>query len=346
MVQLIDVDTFGYERVVHIADPGTGLEGFISIHSSKRGPALGGLRFLPYVNHEEALADVLRLSETMTYKAAAAGLPFGGGKAVIIGDPQWDKTPELLAEFGRAVDMLNGHYITAEDVGTSVEDIAVVARATRWVAGLPSNQGGSDDPSPATAEGVLFAMRAVARFLWGEETLRGCRVLVQGVGKVGGALTEMLLNAGAHVVIADVDTVRVEAVRRDTPSVEIADAESCLVIDCDILAPCALGGILSQSVVPDLRCKAIVGSANNQLRTHDVGAAIAEREIAYIPDFIANAGGIINIASEFGYTNSDVSLALQRIGETADRLLRDCFTAKISTHQSAIALAQRAIDGG
>ena len=343
MVQLTDIGKSGYERVVRITDSEVGLDGFIAVHSTRRGPGLGGLRFRRYQDREDALGDVLRLAEAMTYKAAAAGLPFGGGKAVIMGDARRDKTPELLSGFGRAVESLNGHYIAAEDVGTSPEDMAVVAQATHWVAGLPTADGGSGDPSPATAVGVLRSMHAVAKYLWGVETLQDRRVVIQGVGKVGASLVEKLLGEGARVSVADVDRRRIDELRQSDLDFEVVDPKSSLYVECDILSPCALGGILTESTILHLRCEAIVGSANNQLQGNAVSDSLAERGIVYVPDFIANAGGIINIASEFGYTESAVSQALFRIGDTTERVLRMSESTHISTYGAAMELARRAI---
>ncbi len=343
MVQVTRIQTSGYENVVRVQDSRSGLDGFIAVHSTVRGPALGGLRFRRYRDPDEALADALRLSEAMTYKAAAAGLPFGGGKAVIIGDPQSDNAAGLLAEFGRAVDALDGTYITAQDVGTSADDLIQVATTTRWVAGLPKGQGGSGDPSPATAQGVFKAMQAAARVVWQSGDLRGRRVIVQGVGKVGAALVERLCEQGALVSVADADQQRAAEIARRFPGVQIVATRDCLTLECDILSPCAWGGILTESVIPDLRCRAVVGSANNQLRNDDVSTHLADRGIAYVPDFIANGGGIINIASEYGYSDADVSQGLDRIAETTERILRACYPTGRSTHEFAIRLAQAAI---
>lgn len=344
MLFLKDIDVPGHERVVRITDGDVGMDGFIAVHSTALGPGLGGLRIRDYPNTDSALRDVLNLSEAMTYKSAASLLPFGGGKAVIMGDPATVKNPALLSQYGRAVDELNGVYITAEDVGTTVPDLARVAEVTRWVAGLPSDQGGSGDPSPATARGVIMAMRAVADHIWGSDALEGRRVLVQGLGKVGTALVRLLCKEDAEVLVADINTERVEMVRESCDEVVPVSADVCTTEQVDIFAPCALGGVLSPESVNGLQCEAIVGSANNQLSSPDVSRALAQREIVYAPDFIANAGGIINIASEYGYTAADVEAALERIGDTVRRVLSLAEKRSVSTHEAAMEVARERLE--
>jgi leucine dehydrogenase len=231
----------------------------------------------------------------MTLKAAAAGLDLGGGKAVIIGDPEVDRSEPLLEAYGRVVETLGGAYITAEDVGTTVEDMAVVARTTAHVKGLPIEEGGSGDPSPMTARGVFASMRAVAAHLWGDPVLVGRTVAIQGVGKVGAALAEMLAGTGADLIVADVDSEKCADVAKRTGAVTV-DPEKILEVPCDILAPCALGGALSGESIPRLECRTVVGSANNQLATRDDAARPAAAGILYAPDFVVNAGGIVNIS--------------------------------------------------
>lgn len=345
MLTLDDVPVPEYERVVRVNDDEVGLDGYIAIHSLTRGPSLGGLRIRAYRSPEEALADVLRLSEAMTYKSAAAGLPFGGGKAVIIGEPSEIKTPPVLEQFGRAVDALEGAYITAEDVGTLVSDLVVVANGTKWVAGLPASHGGSGDPSPATAKGVFAAMRSVGKRLWGTDDLTGRKILVQGLGKVGSEMLELLTKAGATVLVADVDTKRIETAIDRYPEVEVIPSETCLQATVDIVSPCALGGILATGTVEDMHCSAVVGSANNQLNSPDAADIMKSRNIVYAPDFIVNAGGIINIASEYGYTPEDVDAALEAIGDTVSSVLDAADRRQTTTHEAAMLIARERLEG-
>jgi leucine dehydrogenase len=309
----------GHESVMHVIDEPTGLRAIIAIHSTVLGPALGGTRFYPYPDEQAALTDVLRLSEGMTMKAAAAGLDLGGGKAVILGDPDLISTDALLEAYGRAVDRLCGAYVTAEDVGTTVEMMAVVARRTRHVKGLPLDMGGSGDPSPATARGVHMSMRAVADHLWGDPSLRDRTVAVQGVGKVGAPLAARVAGEGARVVIADIETEVVQTLAAEIDA-EIVDPDRILEVECDILAPCAMGAVLSTQSIPVLNCRAVVGSANNQLAEDADANRLATRGILYAPDYVVNAGGIVNIAVEVenGFYSADA--AGERVDRIADRL--------------------------
>ena len=337
----------GHETVLHAVDRPTGLQAIVAIHSTVLGPALGGTRFYPYPDEDSALTDVLRLSSGMTLKAAAAGLDLGGGKAVIIGDSDVLGTEALFEAYGRVVDSLGGRYITAEDVGTTVEDMAVVARRTRHVKGLPLDMGGSGDPSPMTARGVHVSMRAVAAHLWGSPSLAGRRVAVQGVGKVGAALVELLAADGADVIVADVDRDSLEEVVAATGATVVAP-EAILSASCDILAPCALGAVLSASTIPDLRCAAIVGSANNQLATRDDAVRLADVGILYAPDFVANAGGIVNISVELegdGYSQARAADRVDRIFGRMTEILDVARADAITPLAAAERLANQRIAG-
>lgn len=290
----------GHEQVVLCQDRATGLKAVIAIHSTALGPALGGTRFYPYASEEEAVADALNLARGMSYKNAMAGLDHGGGKAVIIGDPELIKTDELLRAYGRFVESLGGRYVTACDVGTYVADMDVVARESRWVTGRSPANGGAGDSSVLTAYGVFQGMRASARHLWGEPTLRGRKVGVVGVGKVGHYLVEHLLEDGAEVVITD---VREESVRRITarhPQVTVvADTDTLIRTEgLDVYAPCALGGALDDDTVPVLTARVVCGAANNQLAHPGVEKDLADRGILYAPDYVVNAGGVIQVADE------------------------------------------------
>ena len=303
----------GHEGVHLASDPASGLQAIIAVHSTELGPALGGARFHPYASFDEALEDVLRLSRAMTYKAAAAGLALGGGKAVIVGDPEAVKTEALLEAYGRAVDALAGAYITAEDVGTTAHDMTVVRRTTEHVTGLPVESGGSGDPSPATAHGVVAAMRAVADRLWGRRDLTGRTVAIQGVGKVGRVLVELLTGEGCRLVVADVDSGAAAGAAAEHGA-SVVPAGEILQQECDVLAPCALGGVIDAATVPLLRCRAVVGSANNQLLEDADAERLGDAGILYAPDFVVNAGGIINISEEMHPAGYDEARALTRVG--------------------------------
>ncbi|MFN2590836.1 MAG: Glu/Leu/Phe/Val dehydrogenase, partial [Actinomycetota bacterium] len=253
-----------YEEIVFFNDPPSGLHAIVAIHSTTLGPALGGTRFYPFATEDEALRDVLRLARGMTYKAAAAGLDLGGGKAVIIGDPKRMKSEELLRAYGRFLDTLGGRYITAEDIGTSRDDMDLIRRETRYVTGVSPELGGSGDPSPVTAYGVYLGLRAAAEEAWQEHSLKGRTVAVQGVGKVGYYLVKHLVEEEARVVVADVDVDAVARAVRDF-GVETTDPDKIHAVECDVYAPCALGGVIRDDTLPELKCRIVAGAANNQL---------------------------------------------------------------------------------
>ncbi|GHH37959.1 Leu/Phe/Val dehydrogenase [Streptomyces candidus] len=290
----------GHEQVVLCQDRASGLKAVIALHNTDLGPGLGGTRFYPYESEEAALEDALNLSRGMSYKNALAGLDHGGGKAVIIGDPEQIKTEELLLAYGRFVASLGGRYVTACDVGTYVADMDVVARECRWTTGRSPEHGGAGDSSVLTAFGVFQGMRACAQHQWGDPTLRGRKVGVAGVGKVGHYLVEHLLEDGAEVVVTD---VREESVRRVTdkhPQVTVvADTEALIRVEgLDIYAPCALGGALNDESVRALTAGVVCGAANNQLAHAGVEKDLADRGILYAPDYVVNAGGVIQVADE------------------------------------------------
>jgi valine dehydrogenase (NAD+) len=295
----------GHEQVVFCQDPASGLQAIIAIYSTALGPALGGTRFYPYASEAEALEDVLNLSRAMAYKAACAGLDLGGGKAVIIGDPATQKSETLLRAYGRMVESLNGRYYTACDVGTYVQDMDVIARETRWVTGRSPEHGGAGDSAVLTAYGVFQGMRAAAEATWGAPTLRGRRVGVAGVGKVGHHLVEHLLEDGASVVIADVNAAAIERVRTAHPEVEAVDVDALVSQDMDVYAPCALGGALNDETVPVLKARVVCGAANNQLDHPGIEKVLADRGVLYAPDYVVNAGGLVQVADEIEGFNFD-----------------------------------------
>jgi valine dehydrogenase (NAD+) len=297
--RLFTSEQTGHEQVVLCQDRATGLKAIVSIHSTALGPGLGGTRFYPYASEDDALEDALNLSRGMSYKNALAGLDHGGGKAVIIGDPETVKTEELLLAYGRFVASLGGRYFTACDVGTYVADMDVVARACRWTTGRSPEKGGAGDSSVLTAFGVFQGMRACAQQRWGAPTLRGRRVGIAGVGKVGHYLVDHLVEDGAEVVVTDVRQEAIARVRQAHPRVTaVEDAGRLIRADLDVYAPCALGGALNDSTVPALTASVVCGAANNQLAHPGVEKDLADRGVLYAPDYVVNAGGVIQVADE------------------------------------------------
>ena len=288
----------GHEQVVFCQDAASGLRAIIAVYSTALGPALGGTRFYPYADEAAALDDVLKLSRAMAYKAACAGIDLGGGKAVIIGDPARDKSEALLRAYGRFVQTLGGRYFTAADVGTYVADMDVIAKETDFVTGRSVADGGAGDSGVLTAYGVFQSMRAAAQHAWGEPSLAGRRVAVEGVGKVGANLVGHLLADGARVVVSDVSPAAVERVRATSSAVEVLDVEALRLADADVYAPCALGGSITDELVPQLQARIVCGAANNQLQHPGVEKALADRGVLYAPDYVANAGGLCQVADE------------------------------------------------
>jgi glutamate dehydrogenase/leucine dehydrogenase len=334
------VEQGGLEQVVFCHDAASGLRAIVAIHSTALGPGLGGTRFLPYASEHDALVDVCRLARSMTYKHAVCGNDFGGGKAVIIGDPARLHSEALLRAYARFVDGLAGRYLTAEDVGTTQADMDLIRRETRHVTGVSESLGGSGDPSPATAWGVVWAMRAVAARLWGSPSLAGRHVCVSGVGKVGSALVAHLAEEGAKLTVADVNQAAVAAAVERHGAVPAAP-ETAHTIECDIFSPCALGGVLNRYTIPALRCEAVVGSANNQLENESDAARLAERAVLYAPDFVVNAGGVINIAEEpHGYDRQRAMERIRTIGDTLTRVFDRADADGITTAAAADRLAE------
>jgi valine dehydrogenase (NAD+) len=288
-----------HEQVVFCQDPRSGLRAIIAIHSTVLGPALGGTRFYPYPDEDAALADVLRLSRGMTYKNALAGLDLGGGKAVIIGDPATVKSEALLRAYGRFVESLGGRYVTACDIGTTSQDMDLVARECRHVTGRTEANGGAGDSGVLTSLGVFAGMRAAAQHVWGSPSLAGKRVGVEGAGKVGRRLIGHLTADGAQVTVCDVSQAAVDQVLASYPGVSVArDTRELAAAELDVFAPCALGGTLTDSVVDVLRAKIICGGANNQLAHAGIAKLLADRGIVYAPDYVVNSGGVIQVADE------------------------------------------------
>ena len=294
-------DFADHEQVVFVSDDKSGLKAIIAIHNSHLGPALGGCRMWPYATEEEAIRDVLRLSRGMTYKSAMANLQLGGGKSVIIGNPRTHKTPELLAAFARAIEQLNGRYIAAEDSGTSVADMKYMAQLTRHVAGIvdkPSDQGTrSGDPSPATAYGTFVGIKAAVQEKLGRDSLAGLRIAVQGVGNVGRDLAGQLKETGAQLWITDLHREPLLQAGKELGATVVAPDE-IFGLDVDVFAPCALGAVLNDTTIPQLKAAIVAGAANNQLAEPRHGVALMKRDILYAPDYVINAGGIIDVYHE------------------------------------------------
>jgi len=336
--------TAGFETVAYGHDADSGLRAIVAIHSTVLGPALGGTRFFPFPDEGAALVDVCRLAKGMTYKHAAADLHQGGGKAVIIGDPDLERTDALIDAYARFVDGLAGRYVTAEDVGTTQADMDRIRSITPHVTGVSEHLGGSGDPSPATALGVLCALQAVAERLWGSPDLTGRHVCILGVGKVGAALADHLHAAGARLTIADIDPDATAAVSARTGAA-VVDPDVAHTVACDVYAPCALGACLSADTIPELGAAAVVGSANNQLATPQDAQRIARSGVLYAPDYVVNAGGVINIAHEHGgYDRARAEAHVRRIHDTVREVLDVAEAEGITTADAADRLAERRID--
>ncbi len=338
-----EMQRYGYEQVVLCHDRATGLRAIICIHDTTLGPGLGGCRMWTYPNEAAAVADAMRLARAMTYKTAAAGLDLGGAKAVIIGDPRTDKSEGLFRAFGRYVQSLQGRYITAEDVGTTVDDMDIIRLETEFVTGT-SAAGSSGDPSPATAFGVWRGMKACAGAVWGEESLQKRTVAIQGVGSVGYHLAEHLADEGARLVVTDIRADKVERVVKEFGA-RAVDPDVVLDVDCDVFAPCALGGVLNENTIPRLKCKVVAGAANNQLATEDDARRLAERGILWAPDYVINAGGLINVADELlGY---DRDRAFRKVGDiyhNVRRVIEIASAEGIPTSQAADRMAERRME--
>jgi len=333
---LQELESGGHERLIVSRDPAAGYTGIIAIHSTTLGPAVGGTRLRTYASFDEAVTDALRLSRGMTYKNALAGLPFGGGKSVLPGPAPADRAAFIRAH-GRAVHELGGMFRTGEDVGTSPADMAVMAEVTPYVAGLESGMG---DPSPFTAHGVVRAMQAAARETWGTDSLAGRTVAIQGLGHVGAHLAHELASLGARLVVADIDGARA----REVASVHGATVLSPDVIvaaACDIFAPCALGGILDDTSIPAVAARIVCGAANNQLAESRHDGALAARGILYVPDYVANAGGVISGSVDLaGWSRSRMEAAVDAIYDTVRAVVRDSRTSDCPTGTAADRMAE------
>jgi leucine dehydrogenase len=335
----------GHEQVVYCHDEATGLRAIIAIHNTVLGPALGGTRFYNYATEAEALTDVLRLSRGMTFKAAVSGLNLGGGKAVIIGDPHRIKNEFLMRRFGKFVDSLAGKYITAEDVNIGVRDMEYVRMETRHVTGIPVSMGGSGNPSPVTAYGVFLGMKAALKYKTGSESLEGKRVIVQGVGSVGTYLCEHLHKAGAKLFVQDVWEPNLQRAANQFGATVVTEAD-VYTMDADVYAPCALGATLNPDTIPSLNVGIVAGAANNQLldETRD-GNALVQRGILYAPDFLINAGGLINVYTELeGYNKERALERAEGIYASALAVFERADREALTPHEAALSQALARID--
>ena len=308
------LQSYEHEQIVVCSDESAGLKGIIAIHDTTLGPALGGVRMWSYNNEQEAIRDVLRLSRGMTYKAAISGLNLGGGKAVIIGDPHKDKTEKLFRAFGRFVDSLGGRYITAEDVGIDVQDMEWVHMETKFVTGIPKSLGGSGDPSPVTAYGVYMGIKACAKKAYGDDSVENLKIGIQGAGHVSSHLARYLSKEGADLYITDIYDDKAEKLAEEVGA-EVVDPDSIYGLDVDIYSPCALGGVVNDDTIDHFKCDIIAGGANNVLDEEDKhGQMLMDRGILYAPDYVINAGGLINVASELeGYDEDRAHTKASRI---------------------------------
>ncbi|MGO3183486.1 MAG: Leu/Phe/Val dehydrogenase [Aequorivita sp.] len=334
-----------HEQIVFCNDKDTGLKAIIGIHNTVLGPALGGTRMWDYASEWEALNDVLRLSRGMTYKSAITGLNLGGGKAVLIGDAKTQKTPELMLKFGEFVNSLGGKYITAEDVGMATSDMDLVRTVTPYVTGISESKGGKGNPSPITAYGVFMGMKGAAKYTFGSDQLEGKVIYVQGIGNVGEGLVENLTNEGATVYISDINKERLEEVR-DKYSVNIYEGDNLYAEKMDIYAPCALGATLNDTTINQLNAKVIAGAANNQLADENKhGQMLRDKGIVWAPDFLINAGGIINVYAELeNYDRKEIIRKTENIYNTTLEILKKADSDKITTYSAAYNIAQARID--
>jgi leucine dehydrogenase len=338
------LSVFGHQKVVYCNDEATGLKAIIAIHDTTLGPALGGTRMWPYKTEEDALKDVLRLSRSMTYKAAITGLNLGGGSTVIIGDSRRDKNEALLRMYGKFIKNLNGEYITAEDVGTNTRDMEYIRMETQYVTGVPESIGGSGDPTPVAARGVYMGIKGCLKELYGNDKLAGKTVAVQGTGHVGENLVKLLRDENAKVYVSDIDEDRLRQVAKKYGA-EAVEHNSLFDLDIDIYAPCALGATINTKTINKLKCAIIAGSANSQLEDEQVhGKMLLEKGILYAPDYVINAGGLINLYSEIAGFNKKHTLQLtENIYEAVRNVLKLSKAENIPTSEAANKIAEKRI---
>ncbi|MBT7610030.1 MAG: Glu/Leu/Phe/Val dehydrogenase [Bacteriovoracaceae bacterium] len=335
----------GHEEIVFFSDTTCNLKAIIAIHNTVLGPALGGTRMWPYGSEDEAIEDVLRLSKGMTYKAAVSGLNLGGGKAVIIGDPKKDKSEALFRSYGRYLESLNGRYITAEDVNIGVEDIEHVFTETTNVVGVAKMHGGSGNPSPYTARGVYRGMEAAAVKVFGERSLKDKTVSLQGAGSVGRFLGELLYESGAKVFVTDINETNIEKFKSLVPNAEVVGIDDIYDVDADIYAPCALGATVNDKTIDRLKCKIVCGAANNQLAEWRHGDILKEKNILYAPDYLINAGGLMNVSIEFeGWSDTKATRMVDTIFDTTLKIFKISDEQNIPVYKATDVLAESRIE--
>ncbi len=339
-LELEEIFVPGYEKVIKVSNKDAGLQAIICIHTTAMGPALGGIRIYPYQTFEAALNDVMRLAKGMTYKSAITECGWGGGKSVIIADPKKNKTKEMLFAFGQAVDRLQGEYICAEDVGCTTDDVHVISQATPYVVGLPHKKS-SGNPSPFTAWGTYRGIQSVLKKLTDSESLENKTIAIQGLGSVGCELAKLLFWSGARLVISDIDMEKCEIISKFTGA-QIVSSQEIMKVECDVFAPCALGGVLNEQTISQLRCKAVAGCANNQLLKDSDADELFAKGILYAPDFVINAGGLINVTKELDPEGYNPIAARNKVHRLYDQLMVIYDIAeqnRFSTHRAALSLA-------
>ena len=330
----------GYEQLVMFTDPGSGLKAIIAIHDTTLGPACGGTRIWPYESEKEAVRDALRLARAMTYKAAVADLPLGGGKAVIIADSRTQKTEALMRAYGRFIETLGGRYLATTDVGSTGRDMEYIHQETSYVVGMPTTAGGSGDTSVMTGLGVYMGIKACAKEVWGSDSLRGKKIAMQGFGKVAFNTVHHLLKEDAHITVTDVYDDALDRAR--DMGLKVVPPEKIYDVDCDIFSPCALGGVINGDTIPRLTARVVAGGANNQLLTDADGDELQRRGILYAPDYVINAGGIINLSAEIGmpYNPDRAREKTERIYDTMARIIQISKREEIATAQVADRMAE------
>ncbi|SIS36964.1 Leu/Phe/Val dehydrogenase [Salimicrobium flavidum] len=338
------METYDYEQLIFCQDKTSGLKAVIAIHDTTLGPALGGTRMWTYKSEEDAVEDALRLAKGMTYKNAASGLNLGGGKTVIIGDPKQDKNEEMFRAFGRYIQGLNGRYITAEDVGTTVQDMDLIYEETNFVTGISPAFGSSGNPSPITAYGVYKGMKAAAKEGFGTDDLKGRTIAVQGIGNVAFNLCRYLHEEGAHLIVTDINQEAVDRACEEFGA-RAVDPDDIYDVDCDIYAPCALGATLNDDTIPRIKAKVIAGAANNQLKDASHGDILFEKGIVYTPDYVINAGGVINVADELnGYNKERAMKKVETIYDNVRQVFEISRRDNIPTNKAADRLAEERIE--
>ena len=333
--------SYGYEQLVMWSDPATGLKAMVAIHDTTLGPSCGGLRIWPYETEELAIQDVLRLSRAMTYKSAAADLPLGGGKAVIIADSHTQKTEALMRAFGRFLNTLGGRYLVTTDVGSTGRDLEYISQETDYVVGLPINMGGSGDTSIMTGLGIYMGMEASAKEVWGNDSLKGKRVAMQGFGKVATYTAHHLIKEDSHIVVTDINEDALDQAKK--LGLEVVTPDEIYDVDCDIFSPCALGGVINPDTIPRIKARIVAGGANNQLLTEADGEELHRRGVLYAPDYLINAGGIINVSAEIGatYSADRAREKTERIYDLMGQVAHVSKTEEISTARAADRIAEK-----